>query len=70
MISSPGVFTERVWCYLATDLEPSTTAHEAEEVIEVHWMDFDAAVEMAMSGQISDAKSVIALCRARAVLKG
>ena len=70
MISSPGVFTERVWCYLATDLEPTATAHEAEEVIEVHWLAFDEAVAMAMDGRISDAKSVIALCRARAVLAG
>ena len=70
MIASPGVFTERVWCYLATDLEPVPTAHEAEEVIAVHWLDFDEAVAMAMDGRISDAKSVIALCRARAVLAG
>ncbi len=70
LIASPGVFTERVWCYLATDLEASTTAHEAEEVIEVHWLDFEEALAMAMDGRISDAKSVIGLCRARAVLAG
>ncbi len=70
MISSPGVFTERVYCYLATDLEPVPSAHEDEEVIEIHWIDFEAALAMARDGRISDAKSVIGLCRAKAVLDG
>ncbi len=68
LIASPGVFTERVWCYLATDLEPVATAHEAEEVIEVHWIDFDEAWHMAITGAINDAKSVVGLCRAKAAL--
>ena len=68
MISSPGVFTEVVHCYLATDLSDCDTGHEAEELIEIHWLPFEEAVEMAIDNRINDAKSVIALLRARAVL--
>lgn len=69
LIASPGVFTERVWCYLATELQPVATAHEAEEVIEIHWLDFANALRMAMDGRITDAKTIVGLCRAAAVLE-
>ncbi len=68
LIASPGVFTERVWCYLATDLQPVATAHEAEEVIEIHWLDFAEALRMARDGRISDAKTIVGLCRAADLL--
>jgi 8-oxo-dGTP pyrophosphatase MutT (NUDIX family) len=41
-LSSPGVFTEVIHLYLATEVLPAATAHEASEVIEVHWVPFDA----------------------------
>ncbi len=68
MISSPGVFTEVVHCYLATDLSVCDTEHEAEELIEIHWIPFEEAVEMAIDNRINDAKSVIGLLRAEAFL--
>ena len=68
MISSPGVFTEVVHCYLATGLTVCDTGHEAEELIEIHWLPFDEAVEWAIDNRINDAKSVIGLLRARAFL--
>lgn len=68
MISSPGVFTEAVYLYLATDLRPADDAVEAHEVFERHWLDLDQAVERALSGEFSDAKTVIGLLRARAML--
>jgi 8-oxo-dGTP pyrophosphatase MutT (NUDIX family) len=64
VFSSPGVFAEVLHLYYATDLEPSTAAHEHAEVIEVHWVPFAEAYEWAMNGQISDAKTIIALARA------
>ncbi len=68
MISSPGVFTEVVHCFLATDLSTCDTRHETEELIEIHWLPFEEAVEMAIDNRINDAKSVIALLRAQAFL--
>ena len=68
MISSPGVFTEVVHCYLATGLTVCDTGHESEELIEIHWLPFDEAVEWAIDNRINDAKSVIGLLRARAFL--
>ena len=65
MISSPGVFTEVVHCYLATGLSVCDTGHEAEELIEIHWIPFEEAVEWAIDNRINDAKSVIGLLRAQ-----
>jgi hypothetical protein len=68
MISSPGVFTEIVHCYLATELSVCDTEHEAEELIEIHWVPFEEAFQWAIDNRINDAKSVIGLLRARAFL--
>ncbi len=67
-LSSPGVFTEVLHLFLATDLTPAVTAHEHAEVIEVHWVPFTQAYEWAVSGEIRDGKTAIALVRARHVL--
>jgi ADP-ribose pyrophosphatase len=65
MYSSPGFCTEQLHLYLARDLtiDESFTARE-DEVIEVHWTPFDEALEMAASGKIQDAKTVVTLFRA------
>ena len=68
MVSSPGVFTEVVHCYLATGLSVCDTGHEAEELIEIHWVPFEEALERAIDNRINDAKSVIGLVRAHAYL--
>jgi ADP-ribose pyrophosphatase len=67
-LSSPGVFTERLHLYLATGIEPATLAHERAEVIEVHWMAMETACGWALDGAISDAKTAIALLRARHIV--
>lgn len=67
MVSSPGVFTERVYLYLATDLSLGADQRDADEVFEIHWVAFDEALTMALDGRISDAKTVIGLLRAAAV---
>jgi 8-oxo-dGTP pyrophosphatase MutT (NUDIX family) len=68
MISSPGVFTEIVNCYLATDLVVCDTGHEPEELIEIHWLPFTTAFKWAIDNRINDAKTVIGLCRAHEYL--
>lgn len=67
-LSSPGVFTEKVWLYLARDLQNGEQQLEAHEIIECHWIDFDEALAWARAGKISDAKTVIGLFRALSYL--
>jgi ADP-ribose pyrophosphatase len=64
-LSSPGVFAEVIHLFLATGVAPAATAHEHAEVIEIHWLSFDTACEWALSGTITDGKTVIGLLRAR-----
>jgi len=63
VFSSPGVFSEVLHLFYATELEQSSAAHESAEVIEVHWVPFEEAYEWAMNGKIRDAKTIIALAR-------
>lgn len=69
-LSSPGVFTETLHLFLAQGLVPTTSQHEAHELIEVHWLPFDKAVAMAHAGEILDGKTVIGLLRAQHQLSG
>jgi 8-oxo-dGTP pyrophosphatase MutT (NUDIX family) len=65
ILSSPGVFAETIHLFMARDLAPGTASHEQHEVIEVHWFPISDAVRQALSGELRDAKTVIALLRAR-----
>lgn len=67
-LSSPGVFSEVLHLFLATDLEPARAAHEPSEVIEVHWIAFEEACGWAERGEIRDGKTALGLLRARYAL--
>lgn len=69
-LSSPGIFTERIHLFLATDLTPVPDAREAAEVFDVHWVPLEEAVRRALEGEIDDSKTVIGLLRARHSLFG
>ncbi len=64
MQTSPGIFTEKVHLFLATELSYGKQNLEQGEVIEVHWLDFAKALQQAQNGDINDAKTCIALFRA------
>lgn len=64
-VSSPGVFTERIYLYLATGLTPVADAREAAEVFEVHWIPLAEAVRRCLEGEIDDSKTVVGLLRAQ-----
>jgi ADP-ribose pyrophosphatase len=68
MLSSPGVFDERIHLYLARQLRAVPLHHEPYEVLEVHWIDFREALGRAMTGAILDSKTVVGLIRAAARL--
>jgi 8-oxo-dGTP pyrophosphatase MutT (NUDIX family) len=70
MISSPGVFTEVVHLFLARNLSRVEAAPEIGECLEVHWLPWQDAVHRALTGHLQDAKTVIAVLRADAVLRG
>ena len=61
MISSPGVFTEVVHLYLASNLSPAQQELEQAEVLEVHWLPLAKVMNMVKTGEIEDAKSLVAL---------
>ncbi len=63
-VPSPGVLTEVVHLFLATQLQPAQAALEAAEVLEIHWLPLQQAFEWAMNGTINDAKTVIGVTRA------
>jgi len=68
-VSSPGVFTEVVYLYLATQLDHGAMKPEEHEVIEVHWKPLAEVVAMAVAGEIRDGKSLVGVFRAAARLQ-
>lgn len=67
-VASPGVFTEVVHLYLATQLQATPANLEEHEVLEVHWKPLADVVAMAVSGELRDGKSVVGILRAAARL--
>jgi ADP-ribose pyrophosphatase len=61
MASSPGIYDEIVWLYLASGLTHGEATPEAGEVFSVHWVDLDVARGWIRAGLIIDAKTSIAL---------
>ena len=64
--SSPGVFTEVVHLFLARDLVAGEASPESDEVLSVAWVPFAQACARAVSGEIVDGKTIVALLRAQA----
>ena len=67
-VSSPGVFTETVKLFMARGLRAKTMAHEAAELIEVHWVPISEACRRALGGELNDGKTALGLLRAQAQL--
>ncbi len=63
-VPSPGILTESVHLFLATELTPAPTALESGEVLEVHWIPVQEAYEQVLDGTINDAKTALGLARA------
>ena len=69
IVSSPGVFTEVIYLFLARQLTPVPVNTEEHEVIEVHWFPWKEALRMAQAGEIEDSKTLAGLLRAQAVIE-
>jgi ADP-ribose pyrophosphatase len=61
ILTTPGFTDERIHLFLAHDLRPGTSAHDADEFIELVRIPFSRALEMVDSGEIQDAKTVCTL---------
>lgn len=59
--SSPGIMTERMHSFLATELTPGPTAHEAGEQIRVTAMTLPDALAAVHAGRIPDGKTILTL---------
>jgi ADP-ribose pyrophosphatase len=59
--TTPGFCEEKLHVYLATDLAPSSQALDHDELVEVVYLPFAEAAQMAESGGIEDSKTIIAL---------
>ncbi len=58
---APGYSTELMHVYLATDLSPAPLAQDEDELITVEKLPVARALELAMRGEVRDAKSLAAL---------
>jgi len=64
--SSPGVFGEIIHLWFAEQLNSAPINHEHDELLEVHWLPWATAWEMALDGGITDGKTLAGLLRAQA----
>ena len=58
---SPGFLEEKMWLYLATEMIQTKQQLEEDEIVEVVRLPLSQALEMITSGEIEDAKTIIAL---------
>jgi ADP-ribose pyrophosphatase len=59
--TTPGFTDERIHVFLATGLTRGETAHEGDEFIEVVTLPLSAVLIMIRAGEVSDAKTALAL---------
>jgi ADP-ribose pyrophosphatase len=62
--SSPGVFDEKIFLFLATELSHGEVNHDHGEIIKIHWCPLAQALSWCHDGTIQDAKTIIGLQRA------
>jgi ADP-ribose pyrophosphatase len=61
--TSPGVLTEKMYPFIAYDLQKTQQALEEGEEIELHPVPMKQAVDMCFDGQIADGKTVATILR-------
>lgn len=69
LIASPGCYGETLYLYLAQELTFGATHPDEDEFLDVLRMPFDQAVGQCMRGELTDAKTVAALLKAKILLK-
>lgn len=69
LIASPGCYGETLYLYLAQELTFGATHPDEDEFLDVLCMPFDEAVARCMRGELTDAKTVAAILKAKILLK-
>jgi 8-oxo-dGTP pyrophosphatase MutT (NUDIX family) len=69
ILVSPGYSDEIIYLYLARDLTVVPAQPEEHELIEIHWIAFDQALQQIHDGTIIDAKTMLGLTLARDFIK-
>ena len=59
--STPGFCAEKLYIYLATKLVPTQQKLDHDENVEIVFVTLDEALQMIRSGEIEDAKTILAL---------
>lgn len=65
LIASPGCYGEVLYLYMAQELTFGDTHPDEDEFLDVVRMPFNRAVELCMTGELTDAKTVIALLKGK-----
>ena len=65
---SVGYSEERLYLYLCTGLTSGETCFDENEAIEIEEIDLDRLFKMAMSGELDDAKTIIAILMVKALV--
>lgn len=68
IIPAPGCYTEVLHLYLAQDLKMEDQQLDPDEFLNVDRIPFAELYERCINGEIEDAKTVAAVCRAKALL--
>lgn len=63
--SSPGIFSETIYLYLARDLKFEQPDPDEDEFLKIDRIPFNTMVQMIMDGEITDAKTVAAVLKAK-----
>jgi 8-oxo-dGTP pyrophosphatase MutT (NUDIX family) len=65
VLMTPGFCDEIIHLYLAGQLSPVAAQPERHELIEIHWIPFNKAIEQVHDGTIHDAKTMLGLLLAK-----
>lgn len=65
---TPGYCLEKITIYLATELVKTKQHLDEDEFLDVHTMKLDELFDMVMENKINDAKTAIAILKAKAIL--
>ena len=69
VLTTPGFCDEVIHLFLARELRELPACPEAHELIEVHWIAFDTALQQVREGRIRDAKTMLGLLLAAATTR-
>jgi ADP-ribose pyrophosphatase len=64
ILTTPGFTDERIHLFIATGLRSGDHAREADEFVEVHEMPWSEVLRLVEQGEVTDAKTLVALLHA------